>query len=71
MLYFPKAVKAAKKREGTRNRKHFKEKTARTDRLYRGPVYAMRRHLNSTPDSDRFNNPVSVDLSHLFNDPMS
>ena len=56
-------------RLGTRNRKTYEEKTAKTDRLYKSPVYAMRRHLNGTPDSDRFNDPRFVDLSHLFNDP--
>ena len=56
-------------REGTRHRKRYEEKLAKTDRLYRSPVYAMRRHLNGTPYHDKFNNPKYVDLSHLFNDP--
>ena len=60
-----------KGRSGTRNRKKYVEKTATTDRLYNSPVYAMRRHLNNTPDHDRFNNPRLQDLSHLFNDPFN
>ena len=53
----------------TRHQKKYIEFFARTDRLYRSPLYKMRRILNQTPDSDRFNNPESIDLSHLFNDP--
>ena len=55
----------------TRNRKTFVEKFARSDRLYKSPVYTMRRLLNNTPDIDRFNNPTEIDLSHLFNDPFT
>ena len=58
-------------RKGTRNRNVYLEKTARTDRLYKSPLYTMRRLLNGTPDIERFNNPMFVDLSHLFNDPFS
>ena len=53
----------------TRNPRLFQEKFARTDRLYKSPLYAMRRLLNKTPDSDRFNSPNLIDLSHVFNDP--
>ena len=53
----------------TRDHKHYKEDNAKTDRLYKSPLFAMRRLLNNTPDSDRNNNPNYVDLSHLFNDP--
>ena len=53
----------------TRNRKQYKELHARTDRLYNSPLFAIRRLLNQTPASDRFNNPMHVDLSHIFNDP--
>ena len=53
----------------TRNKKPYKEFYARIDRLYNSPLYALRRHLNQTPTIDRFNNPLLIDLSHLFNDP--
>ena len=59
------------RRQSVRNPKVFLEKFARTDRLYNSPVYAMRRALNCTPYHDRFNNPNTIDLSHLFNDPFS
>ena len=53
----------------TRNYKEYEERFARTDRLYRSPVYAMRRALNATPTSDHYNSPEYVDLSFLFNNP--
>ena len=53
----------------TRNTEVYQERFARSDRLYNSPLYAIRRLLNNTPNSDRFNNPDFVDLSHVFNDP--
>ena len=63
--YFPKNNCTV----NTRRHKLFKEEFARTDRLYYSPVYAMRRALNETPYSDRFNNPNYIDLSFMFNNP--
>ena len=53
----------------TRISKKYVEFHAKTDRLYNSPLYSMRRYLNQTPHHDRFNNPLHVNLSHLFNDP--
>ena len=50
-----------------RHGKIYEEKFAKSDRLYRSPLYTMRRILNETPSIDRTNNPELVDLSHLFN----
>ena len=55
----------------TRDKKKYKEIFARSDRLYKSPVFTMRRLLNNTPDIDKTNNPHLVDLSHMFNDPFS
>ena len=55
----------------TRDHKYYQEENARTDRLYRSPLFTMRRLLNNTPNSDRNNNPHYTDVSHLFNDPFS
>ena len=52
----------------TREHKFYKEENARTDRLYRSPLFTMRRLLNNTPNSDRHNDPHYTDVSHLFND---
>ena len=56
-------------RLSTRNPKIYKELYAKTVRMYRSPLYTMRRYLNNTPCTDRFNNPRFVDLAGLFNDP--
>ena len=63
--FFPLNQTAA----NTRHAKTYKEFFARTDRLYKNPLYAMCRLVNQTPDSDRYNNPLYEDLSHFFNDP--
>ena len=51
-----------------RNKKIYKEEFARTDRLYRSPLFKYRRLLNETPDEDRPNNEI-IDVDHIFNDP--
>ena len=50
-----------------RHGKTYEEKFAKSDRLYRSPLFTMRRLLNDTPDSDRNCNPEFFDLSHFFN----
>ena len=62
---FPKTDSA----RDLRSTKTFVEKFARSNRLYNSPLYYMRRLLNNTADSERNNNPMYVDLSHLFNAP--
>ena len=62
---FPKTDNA----RDLRSTKTFVEKFARSNRLYNSPLYYMRRLLNNTADSERNNNPMYVDLSHLFNAP--
>ena len=56
-------------RLSARNPKVYKELYTKTDRLYSSPLYTIRRILNNTPKSDRFNNPRLIDLSSIFNDP--
>ena len=51
-----------------RNPKRYEEKFARTERLYKSPLYAMHRLLNKTPQTDPVL-PELLDLSHLFNEP--
>ena len=58
-----------KNRTSQRNKKIFEEKRARTDRLYKSPLYTMRRMLNETPENLPNNNPIYSDLSYLFNAP--
>ena len=62
---FPKNISTVR----TSNPKVYREEYARSDRLYNSPLFAMRRILNGTPPSDRYNNPNYLDLSHLFNEP--
>ena len=50
-----------------RHRKVYEELFARSDRLYRSPLFTMRRLLNDTPTHDRNCNPNILDLSHMFN----
>ena len=50
-----------------RHGKIYEEKFAKSDRLYRSPLYTMQRILNDTPSIDRTSNPEFVDLSRLFN----
>ena len=50
-----------------RHGKVYEELFARSDRLYRSPLFTMRRLLNDTPTHDRNCNPNILDLSHMFN----
>ena len=51
----------------TRNPNIFKEKFAKTSRLYNSPLYAMRRVLNNTP-SDQPKESNYLDLGYLFDE---
>ena len=50
-----------------RHGKKYVKMLAKGNRLYRSPLYAMRRILNETPMHDRHSNLNVMDLSHLFN----
>ena len=54
-------------RSSLRNPKKFKEKYAKSDRLYNSPLYTMRRYLNETPERERTYDLNIQDLSYLFN----
>ena len=58
-----------KNRTSQRNERIYEEKHAKTDRLYRSPLFTMRRLLNNTPEKLLNNNPKYSDLSYLFNAP--
>ena len=51
-----------------RHQKTFVEEFARTERLYKSPLFKYRRMLNETPDR-QFASEKLLDLDHLFNDP--
>ena len=48
--------------------KQYKEKFARTQRLYNSPLYTIRRLLNNTKPEPP-NDTTDLDLSHLFTEP--
>ena len=50
-----------------RHGKMYDEFFAKSDRLYRSPLFTMRHLLNETPSSDRNCNPDYTDLSYLLN----
>ena len=52
-------------RSSNRNSKIYEEKLARTDRLYRSPLFTMRRLLNQSPEKTPNNEPCYSDLSHF------
>ena len=47
----------------------YKEYHAKSDRLYRSPLYALRRILNSKEKNTRVTSENFLDLSNLFNEP--
>ena len=56
-------------RSTQRASKAYTEFHANTDRLYRSPLFYMRRALNGSVDDDRNENPTVLNLDHVFNDP--
>ena len=51
-----------------RNTKLYKEEFARTERLYKSPLFKFRRIMNDTPDEEFHRDNIN-DLDHLFNNP--
>ena len=57
------------RRGSQRFSKRYKEKMARTSRLYNSPVFTMRRILNGTPDEPPMEGPVAYEAA--LNDPFA
>ena len=51
-----------------RSETKFLEEFARTDKMYKSPLFTMRRVLNGTSTDETRNDDI-CDQSHVFNDP--